>query len=59
MNILMNITTTTETIQLLEDILQSYEQALEDHLYRIFPESDTRQALKDIATLRAELLKQD
>jgi len=54
----MNITTTTETIQLLEDILQSYEQALEDHLYRIFPESDTRQALKDIATLRAELLKQ-
>ena len=55
----MNITTTTETLQLLEDILQSYEYALDNHLYRILPESSTRQALKDIATLREELLGQD
>ena len=51
----INITTTTETLQLLEGTLQSYEFALEDHLYRIFPEASTRQALNDIHTLRAEL----
>jgi len=51
----ITITTSTETLQLLEDILQSYENALDDHLYRIFPESSTRQAQGDIATMRAEM----
>jgi len=51
----ITITTTTETLQNIETLLWDYERALDDHLYRIFPEASTRQALNDIHTLRADL----
>ena len=51
----ITITTSTETLQLLEGILHSYEQAIDDHLYRIWSDSSTREAQADLGTARAEL----
>ena len=51
----INITTTTETLQLLEEILGSYEQAIDDHLYRTAPASWICREQDTIATVRAEL----
>lgn len=51
----INITTTTEFLQNLETLLYEYEQALDDHLYRIWYESSIREAQAMIATIRAEM----
>lgn len=48
-------TTTTEFLQQLETLLSDYENALDDHLYRIFTESSIRDAQARIATIRAEM----
>lgn len=50
----INITTTTEFLQELETLLSNYENALDDHLYSIWYESDIRDAQARIATVRAE-----
>ena len=51
----INITTTTEFLQGLETLLCDYENALDDHLYSIWYESDIRNAQAMIATIRAEM----
>lgn len=48
-------TTTTEFLQELETLLFDYENALDDHLYSIWYESDIRDSQARIATIRAEM----
>ena len=51
----INITTTTEFLQGLETLLCDYENALDNQLYAIWPESSIREAQEMIATIRAEM----
>jgi len=51
----LNLKTTPEFLQDLETLLYEYEHILDDHLYRIYSESDFRKSQDRLSTILAEM----
>jgi hypothetical protein len=53
----ITLTTTPEFLEQLEELLMRYENALDGHLYSIWPESYTTEAYKNLIATRDEMVR--